>query len=174
MSTALSPQTVWDALDDLADPEIPVVSLRELGILREVRLVGSGWEVVITPTYSGCPAMGQIEDDVRARLAERGLDARVVTQLAPAWTTDWITPEAREKLRAYGIAPPQGRCGGDGPQATESVVQFMARPSTDETVNCPRCGSARTVQTAAFGSTACKALYRCLACREPFDYFKPY
>ena len=97
-------QAVWQALEVLADPEIPVVSLRELGILRGIRQTDSGLEVVITPTYSGCPAMGQIEDDVRALLQQQGWDAKVVTQLSPAWTTDWMTPAAKDKLRAYGIA----------------------------------------------------------------------
>src|SRR5512137_1240228 len=99
----------WAALESLADPEIPVVSLRELGILRDVRQGPEGLEVVITPTYSGCPAMGQIEDDVRSTLEKSGIPARVVTQLAPAWTTDWMTDAGKEKLRAYGIAPPHTR-----------------------------------------------------------------
>ena len=98
---------VWATLEPLTDPEIPVVTLRELGILREVRETPAGIEVVITPTYSGCPAMGQIEDDVRSSLAQAGIEARVITQLAPAWTTDWMSDAAREKLRAYGIAPPR-------------------------------------------------------------------
>jgi ring-1,2-phenylacetyl-CoA epoxidase subunit PaaD len=134
------------AIAHLADPEIPVVSLSELGILREVRTGDDGMpEVVITPTYSGCPAMGQIEDDIVAALRDAGLPGRVVTQLSPAWTTDWMSEAAKDKLRAYGIAPPQ--CGSQPASAT-GVLQF--------------------------GSTACKALYRCLDCLEPFDYFKPY
>ena len=161
-------QQVWDALEGLTDPEIPVVTLRELGILRDVRSTPDGLEVVITPTYSGCPAMGQIEDDVRATLAGLGIAARVVMQLSPAWTTDWMTDEAREKLRLYGIAPPHQR-----PAPDVSVVRFMARPKADP-VACPRCGSTHTAVSSQFGSTACKALYRCLDCREPFDYFKPY
>ena len=99
-------EDVWAALEDLADPEIPVISLRDLGILREVRAGADGFEVVITPTYSGCPAMGQIEDDLRSTLENAGISARVVTRLAPAWTTDWMTDAGKEKLRAYGIAPP--------------------------------------------------------------------
>jgi ring-1,2-phenylacetyl-CoA epoxidase subunit PaaD len=161
-------EEVWAALEDLADPEIPVISLRDLGILRDVRTGTEGLEVVITPTYSGCPAMGQIEDDLRSTLKNRGIPARVVTQLAPAWTTDWITDAGKERLRAYGIAPPHATPAGG------SVVRFIARPAAAETVPCPRCGSANTVETAHFGSTACKALYRCQDCREPFDYFKPY
>ena len=157
---------VWAILEHLTDPEIPVVTLRELGILRDVREGADEIEVVITPTYSGCPAMGQIEDDVRASLEQAGIAARVLTQLAPAWTTDWMTDEAKEKLREYGIAPPHTRPAGP------SVVQFVKRKP--EPVACPQCGSTHTVVTSQFGSTACKALYRCLDCQEPFDYFKPY
>lgn len=158
----------WAALENLSDPEIPVISLRELGILRDVRAGESGLEVVITPTYSGCPAMGQIEDDVQATLAAHGLTARVVTQLAPAWTTDWMSESGKEKLRAYGIAPPHTL-----PKA-DKVVRFMSRPPVAHSVACPHCGSERTVESSHFGSTACKALYKCLDCQEPFDYFKPY
>ena len=162
---------VWAALADLADPEIPVISLRELGILRAVREAADGsTEVVITPTYSGCPAMGQIEDDVRAALRASGLQARVVTQLAPAWTTDWMTEAAREKLRAYGIAPPQ--CGS-APATGTGVLKFSRQAMARENVPCPQCQSTNTTETSPFGSTACKALYRCLDCLEPFDYFKP-
>lgn len=158
----------WAALEGLADPEIPVISLRELGILRDVRQAADGLEVVITPTYSGCPAMGQIEDDVRAALAAAGIAARVVTQLAPAWTTDWMSAEGKAKLHAYGIAPPHAVPAGD------SVVRFIAKPAPAAVVPCPHCGSAHTVESSRFGSTACKALYKCLDCQEPFDYFKPY
>lgn len=176
----MNTQAVWALLESIPDPEIPVVSLRELGILRDVRQGAQGLEVVITPTYSGCPAMGQIEDDVKAALATAGIDARVVTQLSPAWTTDWISDLAREKLRTYGIAPPQGNCvshdttHGASHGATESVVQFMARREATTAIACPRCESVHTVQTSRFGSTACKSLHRCLDCSEPFDYFKPY
>lgn len=163
---------LWAVLEPITDPEIPVVSLRELGILREVRMGSDGQaEVVITPTYSGCPAMGQIEDDVRAAIANAGLQARVVTQLSPAWTTDWMTPAAREKLRAYGIAPPQ--CSS-APTGHANVIRFAPPPGSTPPIACPQCGSARTTETSPFGSTACKALYRCLDCLEPFDYFKPY
>ena len=162
----------WDLLESLTDPEIPVVTLRELGILRDVRESATGLEVVITPTYSGCPAMGQIEDDVSALLHANGLQGRVVTQLAPAWTTDWMTEAARDKLRAYGIAPPHA-CASEK-TGSANVVQFAARSAKPEVVNCPQCGSGNTTETSHFGSTACKALYRCLACMEPFDYFKPY
>lgn len=159
-------QRAWELLEAIPDPEIPVVSIRELGILRAINERAGTLEVVITPTYSGCPAMGQIEDDVRAVLASNGIEAKVVTQLAPAWTTDWMTPEARTKLRDYGIAPPH--CVDEG-----TVVRFVQRRQASA-VACPHCGSSDTTETSHFGSTACKALYKCLACLEPFDYFKPY
>lgn len=161
-------QRAWEVLEAIPDPEIPVVSIRELGILREVNEHDGELEVVITPTYSGCPAMSQIEDDVRAALAGNGLAARVVTRLAPAWTTDWMTPEAKEKLRAFGIAPPHTT-------AADNVVRLSRRRAGNALpVACPRCGSVNTTETSHFGSTACKALYRCLNCMEPFDHFKPY
>ena len=184
---------VWQLLESLTDPEIPVVTLRELGILRDVRTAQAQdgteqLEVIITPTYSGCPAMGQIEDDVYNLLQAHGLKGKVKTQLAPAWTTDWITPEAKEKLRAYGIAPPHsgadhdcqtqnGKSIGSG---ASSIIQFAARSASNPgrheqlAVPCPQCNSDNTTETSHFGSTACKALYRCLDCMEPFDYFKPY
>ncbi len=166
-------QRAWDALSEVADPEIPVVSIRELGILREVNERGGALEVVITPTYSGCPAMGQIEDDVRAALAAHEISATVVTRLSPAWTTDWISSEGRRKLREYGIAPPHGT-QSYAAGAAANVVQFAPRREPSPDVACPQCGSGNTTETSHFGSTACKALYRCLDCREPFDYFKPY
>ncbi|WGS49662.1 phenylacetate-CoA oxygenase subunit PaaJ [Paraburkholderia sp. D15] len=166
----------WAVLETVPDPEIPVVSIRELGILRDVRRAADGaLEVVITPTYSGCPAMSQIAEDVAHALDVAQLKPyRIATVLAPAWTTDWMTADAREKLRAYGIAPPTGHCGSAAP-AREHVMRFVPRsPLALPAPSCPRCGSAHTERLAQFGSTACKALYRCLDCREPFDYFKPY
>jgi ring-1,2-phenylacetyl-CoA epoxidase subunit PaaD len=165
---------VWSALEALTDPEIPVVTLRELGILREVRDGVLGLEVVITPTYNGCPAMGQIEDDVRAALASHGIAAQVVTQLSPAWTTDWMTDSARVRLREYGIAPPCGGAAAQDDVESGSVLRFAARQPARPMVACPQCGSVNTTETSHFGSTACKALYRCLDCMEPFDYFKPH
>ncbi len=165
---------IWNLLESVTDPEIPVVNLREMGILRAVRQAADGLEVVITPTYSGCPAMSQMHDDVTNALAGAGLAARVLTQLAPAWSTDWMTPEAREKLRSYGIAPPHAsHCG----TSNANVIQFATRKGAangEPAVACPQCGSHNTTETSHFGSTACKALYRCLDCLEPFDYFKPY
>ncbi len=166
-------QRAWALLEAIPDPEIPVVSIRELGILRDVQPCDGGLEVVLTPTYSGCPAIGQIADDVRRALAQAGLRAEVRTRLAPAWTTDWITAEAKDRLRAYGIAPP-GALPSPPPGGT-NVLQFAARrPEAAAPVHCPHCGSGDTTETSHFGSTACKALYKCLACLEPFDHFKPY
>ena len=161
-------QRAWKVLEAIPDPEIPVVSIRELGILREINDRNGQLEVVITPTYSGCPAMAQIEDDVRAALDANGLPAVVVTRLAPAWTTDWISEAGQAKLRDFGIAPPHTLLSAQ-------VVNF-ARGATGkaEAVRCPHCGSDDTTETSHFSSTACKALYKCLACLEPFDYFKPY
>lgn len=170
MAATASIDEAWAVLEGLSDPEIPVISLRELGILREIREADDGLEVVITPTYSGCPAMEQIEDDVRALLAKNSIKAKVVTQLSPAWTTDWMTEEGKEKLRRYGIAPPTHKV------SDVAVVKFMPRTAAvkPEVVPCPRCGSQSTTEQSRFGSTACKALYRCESCQETFDYFKPY
>jgi ring-1,2-phenylacetyl-CoA epoxidase subunit PaaD len=165
---------VWELLESVTDPEIPVVNLREMGILRAVRMGPGGLEVVITPTYSGCPAMGQMEDDIAAALAAAGVAARVITQLAPPWSTDWMTAEGRDKLRAYGIAPPvRGACAASD---NAKAITFATRTSLGQadTVACPQCGSDNTTEISHFGSTACKALYRCLSCMEPFDYFKPF
>ena len=159
---------VHAALDQLCDPEIPVVSLREMGILRDVHVSDTGVEVVITPTYSGCPAMEQIHDDILQSLQQLGVQGQVKTQLAPAWTTDWMSDSAKEKLKAYGIAPPNCQS-----TSTPQTVRFTRRLH-DDVIACPRCGSTNTTITSAFGSTACKALCKCLSCQEPFDYFKPY
>ncbi|MGO4764497.1 1,2-phenylacetyl-CoA epoxidase subunit PaaD [Cupriavidus sp. 2KB_3] len=168
----------WVALEAVPDPEIPVVSIRDLGILRDIRLADDGAtvEAIITPTYSGCPAMSQIEEDVGRALEAAGLAPwRVRTVLAPAWTTDWITEAGRASLRAYGIAPP-GRCGSQdsemGAGAAVRPLRFV--PRATQVIACPHCGSTHTEELSRFASTACKALHRCLDCREPFDYFKPY
>lgn len=171
----------WAALEAVPDPEIPVVSIRDLGILREVRLGADGatLEAVITPTYSGCPAMAQIEADIGHALDRAGLAPwRVRTELAPAWTTDWISAAGRARLREYGIAPP-GAQAASGPQPLRFVGRGRIGAATGAGaaaagVPCPRCGGTHTEELARFASTACKALYRCLDCREPFDYFKPY
>lgn len=177
------------------DPEIPVVTLRDLGILRSVSLQDGRPHVVLTPTYSGCPATEAIRDEVQGVLRQAGHpDARVELTLSPAWTTDWISDDGRRKLREYGIAPPARAChdedgtsgngiSGDGSgelrgAATRSggsvsVLRFRPRAELEGPA-CPQCDSPRVERLAEHGSTPCKALYRCLDCREPFDYFKPY
>lgn len=148
------------ALADVVDPEIPVLTIADLGVLREVSLEDGRVVVTITPTYSGCPAMTMIALEIELALARAGLpDAEVRTVLHPAWTTEWLTAEGRRKLHAYGIAPP---LAGGGRRALFG----------EDVVACPRCGSVDTEVLAEFGSTSCKALWRCRACREPFDYFR--
>jgi ring-1,2-phenylacetyl-CoA epoxidase subunit PaaD len=159
----LSVEQIWRALETVPDPEIPVVSVCELGIVRDVRVDDMGTTVIITPTYSGCPATEAIERAIRETLEQAGAaPVRVERSLSPAWTSDWITPAAAEKLRAYGIAPPGAA------QPVSGLVRFVERAPA-----CPRCGGKRTQRLSEFGSTACKALYRCTDCAEPFDYFKP-
>jgi ring-1,2-phenylacetyl-CoA epoxidase subunit PaaD len=154
-------QAAWAVLETVLDPEVPALSLVELGIVRELREdEDGGFTVVLTPTYSGCPATELIEADVRSALRDFE-PLRIEQRRSPAWTTDWIGPAAREKLRQYGIAPPSG---------TAAVTQPLR---LHESIPCPRCGSPKSERLSAFGSTACKALYRCTACREPFEYFKP-
>ena len=168
--SALTPRVerAWRVLHEVLDPEVPAISVTDLGIVRDVVEHADGLEVVVTPTYSGCPATEVISQSISDALAAAGLGpVRVTQRRAPAWTTDWITPAGREKLRAYGIAPP-GSCASEATGANVSQIRLMAR-----NVDCPRCGSAQTERLSAFGSTACKSLYRCVACREPFEYFKP-
>ncbi len=157
-------EAAWEVLRQIPDPEVPVITLAELGIVRDLRETAGGLEVVLTPTYSGCPATELIQDDVRAALAAFG-DIEIVMQRAPAWTTDWITEAGKQKLKDYGIAPP-------GPASGPQPIRLVHRASLTK-LACPRCGSENTEKLSAFGSTACKALYRCLACREPFEHFKP-
>jgi ring-1,2-phenylacetyl-CoA epoxidase subunit PaaD len=159
---------VWEALRDVPDPEIPVVSIVELGIVRSVAMSGGKLTVRVTPTYSGCPATAMIDEGIRAALQKlRIAEFSIETVLAPPWTTDWIAPEAKAKLRAFGIAP----AGAAAPRVDVAGISPL-RSKVD--VRCPRCGSTSTSLIAQFGSTACKALYRCRACEEPFDYFKPF
>jgi ring-1,2-phenylacetyl-CoA epoxidase subunit PaaD len=159
----LSPDEVYGVLNTVMDPEVPVISVVELGIVRDVAIQHDAVTITITPTYSGCPAMREIEADIRTALLERGVhDVNVKLVLSPAWTTDWIGPEAREKLRAYGIAPP-GRAEPQG-----LITLTRARVA----VQCPFCGSNDTRLQSEFGSTACKAIHVCNACRQPFDEFK--
>ena len=161
----------WDVLTCVLDPEVPVVSVRDLGIVRDVRLDAErdgGLEVVLTPTYSGCPATEVIEASVCAALNDAGLGpVRVRMQRSPAWTTDWISADGRRKLREYGIAPP-------GPADPDAGIAMRFVPHRAATrLRCPRCDSLETERISAFGSTACKALHRCRACGEPFEHFKP-
>ena len=162
MDTATRPaiEQIRAWLDQVPDPEIPVISLVDLGIIRNLAWEGDTLVVTVTPTYSGCPAVNAIELAVEAALLEAGFTPRIERVMSPAWTTDWITPEGREKLRDYGIAPPE--------KASGSIRSLFGEVE----VACPKCGSRETERVSEFGSTACKALYRCLTCREPFDYFK--
>lgn len=149
---------IWDLLDQVKDPEIPALSIWDLGVLRDVEVIAGKVIVTITPTYSGCPAMDTIRSDIEVALNAGGLtDHEIKAQLAPAWTTEWMSSEGRKKLRNYGIAPPQDTETGATPE---------------QHVPCPQCGSENTVRVSEFGSTACKALFQCSDCGEPFDYFK--
>ena len=160
-------ERAWQVLGTVLDPEVPALSVRDLGIVREVIDHGAELEVVLTPTYSGCPATEVIEQSVLDALRAEGLGpARATLRRAPAWTTDWISEEGRRKLNEYGIAPP-------GPTAPDAGVPIRIFGRKADAVACPRCGSAQTERLSAFGSTACKAMYRCVACREPFEHFKP-
>jgi len=167
-------ERVWGWLADVPDPEIPAVSIVDLGIVREVNWhdepAGAVCEVVITPTYSGCPATEVIGRSIEEALRERGVErVRLQSRIAPAWTTDWMTSEGRRKLSEYGIAPPARRA--DGRQVID-ITRLRRRTVDDAPVACPRCGSAHTAPVSRHGSTPCKALHRCLDCLEPFDYFK--
>lgn len=153
-------QLAWRVVAQVVDPEIPVLTIADLGVLRGIDVKDGRVEVTITPTYSGCPAMNMIALDIEVALRSAGIaEASIRTVLSPAWTTDWLTEEGRCKLRAYGIAPPK-RGGG------------RRRLFGQDAIACPRCGSEDTHLLSEFGSTACKALWRCAACQEPFDYFK--
>ncbi len=157
----------WTILQQVADPEIPIISVCDLGIVREICVIPTGIEVVLTPTYSGCPATEQIEHDICAALENAGFGPITIRlQRFPAWTTDWISELGKQKLRAYGIAPP-GKA-----EINEQPIHFVTHKNLQQAITCPRCQSEQTELLAPFGSTACKALYRCLSCREPFEYFK--
>lgn len=161
IDTAAARMRAWEIAAEVPDPEVPVLTIGDLGVLRDVRLMEDGAvEVDITPTYTGCPAMSVFTMDIETALLKAGFPSvRIKTVLSPAWTTDWLSDEAREKLRVYGIAPPAGK-------ASRRAL------FGDDEVACPRCGSLATEKVSEFGSTACKALWRCTACAEPFDYFK--
>ena len=154
---------IRDALELVMDPEVPVLSVLDLGIVRDVRIENNSVEIVITPTYSGCPAMDMIATLIKMQVRTLGYaDIVIRTVLSPAWTTDWMTQSGRDKLTAYGIAPPN-------PRQAVCSPQYFHR---EEAVQCPLCQSYNTSRISEFGSTACKSLYRCLNCQEPFDYFK--
>ncbi|OWV84467.1 1,2-phenylacetyl-CoA epoxidase subunit PaaD [Rhizobium sp. R693] len=172
MTTATLPSTadVWQWLEEVPDPEIPVISLVDLGIIRDVAFEGDTLVVTVTPTYSGCPATAIISLDIQRALKEKGIEKlRLQRQLSPAWTTDWISPTGRDKLRAYGIAPPVDGSATDG-ALRQRTDRLSGR--TNLRIACPRCGSTNTEKISQFGSTPCKASYRCADCLEPFDYFK--
>ena len=153
-------QRAWDAAAQVVDPEIPVLTIADLGVLRDVAVSDGHVEVAITPTYSGCPAMNMIALEIELALEREGIRRpKIRTVLSPAWTTDWITEEGKAKLERFGIAPPNGKAGRRALFGQERVT-------------CPQCGSQETSRISEFGSTPCKALYRCTACAEPFDYFK--
>lgn len=155
-------QEIWKILEDVKDPEVPVLSVIDLGIVRSVKTGEDAIDITITPTYSGCPAMDVISMDIRLKLIEKGYrNVSIRQQLSPAWTTDWMSEEGKQKLKAFGIAPPN-------PKQQFCTIEMFRQ----EAVQCPRCNSYHTELISQFGSTACKALYRCLDCKEPFDYFK--
>ena len=161
---------VWEVLHTVLDPEVPAVSVCDLGIVRDVIVGEAGLEIVLTPTYSGCPATEVIESDVLAAIDAAGLGpALVILRRAPAWTTDWISASGREKLRDYGIAPPIDGTAADG-VLMKRIDRLSGRSNL--TIACPRCGSTNTEKISQFGSTPCKASWRCEDCLEPFDYFK--
>ena len=153
-------QRAWDVVARVVDPEIPVLTIADLGVLRDVAVRNGRVEVAITPTYSGCPAMNMITLEIELALEREGMrHSKVLTVLSPAWTTDWMSEAGRKKLREYGVAPPQA---GSGRRALFG----------EQVVGCPQCSSDDTEVLSEFGSTSCKALWRCKSCREPFDYFK--
>lgn len=154
-------EEIHEILREIPDPEIPVLTLSDLGIIKDVSISGNEVQVTITPTYTGCPAMKVFEEDIISALREAGFEnVKIKTRLSPAWTTDWMSEEGRNKLRAYGIAPPVG-------SSDKSQLQLQKR-----VIQCPQCRSMNTEIISQFGSTPCKSLYRCEDCKEPFDYFK--
>lgn len=159
-------------LSEVKDPELPALDVVELGIVRNVEVEGNTVTVDITPTYSGCPAMQVIESDIAAALERHGFeDVSIRTVYSPAWSSDWITEEAREKLRQSGIAPPHLRGPGSQSESIQELVSLTRAPAA---VECPFCRSVNTVERSVFGSTACKAIYVCNSCKQPFDYFKQF
>ena len=171
MTTETRPGTaeVWDWLAQVPDPEIPVISVTDLGIVRDVAWDDDTLVVTVTPTYSGCPATTIINLDIETALRARGIEKLTLKRrLSPPWTTDWLTPQGRDKLRAYGIAPPIDGTAADG----RLIARASRLAGGNLAIACPRCGSTATEKVSQFGSTPCKASYRCTDCLEPFDYFK--
>ncbi|MCE9873658.1 phenylacetate-CoA oxygenase subunit PaaJ [Hafnia alvei] len=161
LNSLLTPEIhqIWQCLHEISDPELPVLSITDLGMVRGVAPLKNGWLVTFTPTYSGCPATEFLIDAIQTTLTAAGFSPiKVEIRLSPAWTTDWMNAEAKKRLREYGVAPPQGLA--------------CEKPLSSGAVQCPQCGSHETQKISEFGSTACKALYRCKQCLEPFDYFK--
>jgi len=154
-------EEIYSWLEEVSDPEVPVLSIIDLGVVRKVSFENNSWQIILTPTYSGCPAMQTMEEEILLKLKERGLSSvNILTTLSPAWTTDWLSENGRKKLKAYGIAPPEDE--------QDKSLLF----SSPTIVPCPVCNSKNTRLISQFGSTACKAHYQCSACQEPFDYFK--
>ncbi|MEP6583133.1 MAG: 1,2-phenylacetyl-CoA epoxidase subunit PaaD [Ginsengibacter sp.] len=156
----ITEEAIWNLVKGICDPEIPVLSIVDLGVVRDINVSKEQIEIFITPTYSGCPAMDVIAMNIRICLQKNGFEKiKITQQLSPAWTTDWMTKEGKQKLKAYGIAPPIGKA-------------FNQKYLEDLKIECPLCHSSNTKLLSQFGSTACKALYQCNECKEPFDYFK--
>jgi ring-1,2-phenylacetyl-CoA epoxidase subunit PaaD len=161
--STIDKKTLYAYLDEIKDPEVPVLSIIDLGIVRDISMQGDEIEVFITPTYTGCPAMDMIAMNIRFMLVTLGFKKQKITQvLSPAWTTDWMSEEGKRKLKEYGIAPPN-------PKQQVCTTELFQK---DEAVQCPQCNSYHTHRISEFGSTACKALFQCDDCKEPFDYFK--
>jgi len=162
LHTTITEEQLWHILEEVKDPEVPVLSIIDLGIVRDVSIEGEKIDIIITPTYSGCPAMDVISMDIRLKLIEKGYRNITIQQrLSPAWTTDWMSEEGKKKLKAFGIAPPNPK--------QQFCTSEMFR---EEAIECPHCHSYHTELISQFSSTACKAMYRCLDCKEAFDYFK--
>ena len=162
-ASTIQEKKIWQILETVTDPEIPVLSIADLGIVRDVKINGDEFEIIITPTYTGCPAMDMIAMNIRLALIENGYNKiKITSVLSPAWTTDWMSEAGKSKLKEYGIAPPN-------PKQQVCDDKLFAEA---EGVQCPHCNSYHTNRISEFGSTACKALYQCSDCKEPFDYFK--
>jgi ring-1,2-phenylacetyl-CoA epoxidase subunit PaaD len=162
-TSAISKDRIWSMLENVTDPEVPVLTITDLGIVRDIKINNDEIEVVITPTYTGCPAMDMITMNIKMELLAKGFkNIKVTSVLSPVWTTDWMSEEGKRKLKEYGIAPPNVK-------QQVCHTNLFAPP---EAVQCPHCNSHHTHRISEFGSTACKSLYQCNACKEPFDYFK--